>query len=55
MDYILKKYSNYDVEYKHISCILIIHKAIPVNTFIKLKIDLLKKGIYLRNIIVEVR
>ncbi len=55
MDYILNKYSDYDIEYRYISCILIIHKAIPVKTFMSLKLDLAIKGICVRNIIVEGR
>ena len=50
---ILKKYSIYDIEYKYMSCILIIHKAIPVKKFITLKLDLIKNKIFVREIIVK--
>ena len=55
MDYILKKYKKYGIEYDLFNCVIKINKKIPVETFGNLKKDLLKDKIYVSNIIVEGR
>ena len=55
MNYILEKYKKYNIKYDLINCILKINKSIPVEIFVKLKVDLIRYEIYVRDIVIESR
>ena len=52
---ILEKYKRYNLNYNWIRGVLTIRKPIPVEEFLKLKMDIAMAGVELTNIIVEGR
>ena len=55
MSYILEKYEKYNIEYNFRTGVIYIYKKIPVEKFLKLKIDLLMVREHISDIIVEGR